>query len=168
MSNLRRRLSYANITATLALVFAMSGGALAATHYVITSTKQISPKVRKELKGNAGAKGATGATGAAGAPGAAGAAGAAGTALAYGTVTINGAGNPAFVNGSGFTGVTEPQANVYCITPFFTGVPIVAVPAGGGNRAVIVQVSPQQCPGAYEVEASASFAGGQGFTIVAP
>jgi hypothetical protein len=45
----RRHLSYANVTATLALVFAMTGGALAANHYLLTSTKQISPKVLKQL-----------------------------------------------------------------------------------------------------------------------
>jgi len=60
---MRRRLSYANITATLALVFAMSGGALAANHYLINSTKQISPKVLKKLKGNAGKAGPTGPAG---------------------------------------------------------------------------------------------------------
>ena len=49
-----RRLSYTNVTATLALFFAMSGGALAAKHYLLTSTKQISPKVMKALKGNVG------------------------------------------------------------------------------------------------------------------
>jgi len=63
---MRRRLSYANITATLALVFAMSGGALAANHYLINSTKQINPKVLKKLKGKRGATGATGTTGATG------------------------------------------------------------------------------------------------------
>jgi hypothetical protein len=68
----RRRLSYANVTATLALVFAMSGGALAANHYLINSTKQINPKVLKALKGNAGNTGASGPTGATGATGAAG------------------------------------------------------------------------------------------------
>ena len=52
-------MTYANVAATLALVFAMSGGALAASHYLITSTSQISPKVLKELK-KAGASGATG------------------------------------------------------------------------------------------------------------
>ena len=62
----RRHLNYANVVATLALVFAMSGGALAAKHYLINSTKQINPKVLKKLKGNAGK---TGATGPAGAPG---------------------------------------------------------------------------------------------------
>jgi hypothetical protein len=45
----RMRLSYANVVATLAFVLAMSGGALAATHYLITSTKQISPRVLKKL-----------------------------------------------------------------------------------------------------------------------
>ncbi len=45
----RRHLSYANVTATLALVFAMTGGAFAANHYLLTSTKQISPKVLKQL-----------------------------------------------------------------------------------------------------------------------
>jgi Collagen triple helix repeat (20 copies) len=69
---MRRHLSYANVAATLALVFAMSGGALAASHYLITSTSQISPKVLKKLKGKAGKTGGTGAAGATGAPGAAG------------------------------------------------------------------------------------------------
>jgi hypothetical protein len=61
-----RHFSYANIAATLALVFSMSGGALAATHYLINSTTQINPRVLKALRGHAGKKGATGATGAAG------------------------------------------------------------------------------------------------------
>jgi hypothetical protein len=75
---MRRHLSYANVTATLALVFAMSGGALAANHYLINSTKQISPKVLKTLKGNAGKTGPAGSPGSTGASGAQGPAGAAG------------------------------------------------------------------------------------------
>src|ERR1700688_5220930 len=71
----RKHLTYANITATLALVFAMSGGALAAHHYLISSTKQISPKVLKKLKGRTGKTGHTGKTGATGATGPAGPAG---------------------------------------------------------------------------------------------
>jgi hypothetical protein len=55
--------SYANVTATLALLFAMSGGALAANHYLISSTKQINPSVLKKLKGSTGATGLTGAAG---------------------------------------------------------------------------------------------------------
>jgi len=70
---MRRHLTYANVAATLALVFAMTGGALAANHYLINSTKQINPKVLKKLRG------ARGRTGAPGAPGAHGAAGAPGT-----------------------------------------------------------------------------------------
>ena len=60
---MRRRLSYANVVATLALVFAMSGGALAANHYLINSTKQISPKVLKKLTGKTGKTGVAGAAG---------------------------------------------------------------------------------------------------------
>src|SRR6202012_5752251 len=55
-----RRLTYANVTATLALVLAMSGGALAANHYLIHSTKQISPKVLKKLHGARGRTGPNG------------------------------------------------------------------------------------------------------------
>ncbi len=66
---LRNRLTYANVVATLALVFAMSGGAYAASRYLITSSKQISPKVIKALKGATGAGGAAGPTGPTGSAG---------------------------------------------------------------------------------------------------
>lgn len=72
-SALRDRMTYANVVATMALVFAMSGGALAASHYLITSTKQIKPSVVASLKGKAGAKGLQGPMGPAGPAGAAGA-----------------------------------------------------------------------------------------------
>jgi hypothetical protein len=65
-------LTYANVTATLALVFAMTGGAYAASKYIITSSKQISPKVLKQLTGKTGATGAAGAAGPAGPVGPAG------------------------------------------------------------------------------------------------
>jgi hypothetical protein len=74
----RRRLGYANVAATLALVFSMSGGALAASHYLISSTSQINPKVLKKLKGNTGHTGAPGGPGATGPQGAAGKDGAGG------------------------------------------------------------------------------------------
>ncbi|HEV3072734.1 MAG TPA: hypothetical protein VGY76_15050 [Solirubrobacteraceae bacterium] len=80
----RNRLTYANVTATLALVFAMSGGAYAANKFLITSTKQISPKVLKALKSAPGKNGAPGTAGAAGVQGPTGPAGAKGEAGAPG------------------------------------------------------------------------------------
>jgi hypothetical protein len=71
-------MTYANVLATLALLFAMAGGAAAASHYLITSSKQISPKVLKELK-TAGPRGTAGPAGAAGPAGPSGPAGANGT-----------------------------------------------------------------------------------------
>jgi hypothetical protein len=72
-------MSYANVAATLALVLTMSGGALAAGHYLISSTKQISPSVLGKLKGATGKTGAPGPGGPAGANGAPGAKGEPGT-----------------------------------------------------------------------------------------
>lgn len=69
---MRPRLTYANVTATVALVLSMSGGAIAAQHYLINSTRQISPKVLKELRGKTGSSGRAGAPGAPGTPGAPG------------------------------------------------------------------------------------------------
>ena len=66
---MRRHLTYANVAATLALVFAMTGGAFAAKHYLINSTKQINPKVLKKLKGAHGKTGATGPPGQTGSAG---------------------------------------------------------------------------------------------------
>jgi Collagen triple helix repeat (20 copies) len=96
LSNIRKRMQLTPTTAiaTLALVFAMSGGAYAAGRYVITSTKQISPKVLKSLKGANGASGAAGASGPAGPAGPtgpAGPAGAKGETGAPGTNGTNGA-----------------------------------------------------------------------------
>ena len=100
MRILRRRLNYANVTATLALVFAMSGGALAAKHYVINSTSQLSPKVLKALKGK------TGKTGPAGNPGAAGKEGPPGKEGAQGPPGKNGTGAPLFFKAPANTGPT--------------------------------------------------------------
>ncbi len=80
MNSLRKHFSYANIVATTALVFAMGGTAIAAKHYIISSTHQIKPSVLKELKGNKGPAGPPGPAGAAGAAGAPGSAGKEGTA----------------------------------------------------------------------------------------
>lgn len=66
------RLSYANVAATLALVFSMSGGALAARHYLLNSTAQVNPRVLRSLRGATGPSGAPGPAGTSGPVGAAG------------------------------------------------------------------------------------------------
>ncbi|HWY17232.1 MAG TPA: hypothetical protein VNY27_00830 [Solirubrobacteraceae bacterium] len=100
LTGIRRHLTYTNIIVTLALVFAMSGGAYAAGHYLITSTKQISPKVLKALKGANGKAGAAGLAGPAGAQGTQGAPGPQGAAGAKGE---NGANGSAGTNGESVT-----------------------------------------------------------------
>lgn len=103
-SAIRRRLHLtpSTVIASLALVFAMSGGAFAAGHFLITSTKQISPKVLKALKGANGANGAQGAAGATGSAGPAGPQGPAGQTGREGPPGKNGE------NGkNGTTGFTE-------------------------------------------------------------
>ncbi len=55
----RPRLTYANVLATLALVLSMSGGALAAKRFLITSRGQISPRVHNGPRGTRGPAGPT-------------------------------------------------------------------------------------------------------------
>jgi hypothetical protein len=107
-SRIRKRFTYANVAMTLALVFAMSGGAYAAKHYLITSTKQISPKVLKALKGANGKSGAAGLAGLAGAQGAQGPQGAAGAKGENGAPGAKGEnGAPGAKGENGTTGFTE-------------------------------------------------------------
>jgi hypothetical protein len=107
LSAIRRRLTYANVAVTLVLVFAMSGGAYAASRYVITSTKQIKPSVLKALQDKAGPAGAPGVKGETGAGGTAGAAGANGTNGANGqsvtSAEFSGSKGGCKVGGSEFT-----------------------------------------------------------------
>ena len=91
-SGVRSRMTYANVVATLAMVFAMSGGAYAASKFLITSTKQIKPSVLAALKGKTGANGAQGATGAPGPAGAQGPTGPKGDNGANGSNGVNGKG----------------------------------------------------------------------------
>jgi hypothetical protein len=61
-----RKPSVPMLLALVALFVALGGTAVAAKHYLITSTSQIKPSVLKALKGHAGPPGAAGASGAAG------------------------------------------------------------------------------------------------------
>jgi hypothetical protein len=61
----RRKANFATIASVLALVVAVSGGsAYAASHFRITSVKQIKPSVVKQLRGHKGPRGHKGAAGA--------------------------------------------------------------------------------------------------------
>lgn len=115
---IRKRLTVTNVALMLALVFAMTGGAYAAKKYVITSTKQISPSVLKQLQGKAGPVGAPGAQGPAGLVGPAGTNGTNGTSGTSGKegakgdnglAGATGATGPAGTRGS--TGPTGPEGS---------------------------------------------------------
>jgi hypothetical protein len=123
----RPRLTYANVAATLALVLAMSGGAVAATHYLITSSKQISPKVLKELK----KPGAQGATGPAGATGSAGAAGTNGT---------NGALGPEGKQGQ--QGVQGPEGKLAGNTPRWHATSEAGASAAAPVKTTLLEAAP--------------------------
>jgi hypothetical protein len=99
-SAIRKRVTPATVIATIALVFAMSGGAYAAGKYLITSTKQISPKVLKSLTGKTGPAGKAGTNGAPGANGAQGPAGATGPTGHAGASGETGAAGPAGAAGA--------------------------------------------------------------------
>jgi Collagen triple helix repeat (20 copies) len=106
LSAIRRRITPGTVIATLALVLAMSGGAYAAGHYLITSTKQIKPSVLKALKGKTGPVGPAGTAGPAGPAGTAGPSGA-GTPGAKGE---NGAPGTNGTNGTSVTSTESPSA----------------------------------------------------------
>ncbi len=109
---LTKRMTYANVVLTLALVFAMTGGAYAAKKYLITSTKQISPSVLKTLQGKPGKAGVAGPAGPQGPTGPAGAPGAKGETGAPGKDGAEGKQGPAGPAGSkGATGSQGPAGS---------------------------------------------------------
>jgi hypothetical protein len=102
MKNSSRRPSPALVIAILALIVALSGTAVAAKRYLVTSTKQISPAALKQLtklaakevkQGPAGAAGAAGTSGAAGTNGTSGERGPAGPGAVVYWAVVNGDGS---------------------------------------------------------------------------
>jgi hypothetical protein len=176
-SMIRKRFTYANVAVTLALVFAMSGGAYAAGHYLITSTKQISPKVLSALKGRSGANGETGPAGSAGPAGPTGSAGPAGVKGETGPVGPEGpagkgekgekgpAGSPWTAGGTLPEGATETgawstytkQAESLGVVAISFPIPLASAPAFEvATNYIPTKESPTtQCPGtAAEPKAS--------------
>lgn len=157
--SIRRRVTYANVASTIALVIAISGGTAYAASHLITG-KQIAKstitaaniKSHSLLASNfkngqipAGAKGPMGPQGAQGA------AGPAGSAIAYGDLGVNGNGNPAFNTtlSSGFTSASSPSAGIYCI-PYPTGVSTnlpLSISDNGNETDQWNQVANGQCGG---------------------
>jgi hypothetical protein len=103
-----------NIVAWIALFVALGGTGLAASHYIITSTKQIKPSVLRSLQGHAGASGPAGKNGVAGATGATGATGERGPA---GTTGSQGSGGE---EGSSGAPVRNVVARVRSMAPVMT------------------------------------------------
>src|SRR2546423_2528302 len=162
---LRGRLNYANVAATLALFFAMTGGALAARHYLINSTKQINPKVLKKLRGRTGRTGATGKEGPFGKEGPAGPLGKEGPAGKRGAAVKEGKeGEPGpFVttlpSGKTLTGVFQAtdglpaNAKGFAEAPISFGFPLAAPPT---VQVLQVKDPPtEQCPGSPESPSAA-------------
>ena len=173
---MRIRLSYANVAATLALVFSMTGGAMAANHYLVESTKQIKPSVLKKLKGNrvrpARRRRARRAQGRPGQRGPQGKEGAAGSAVAF--AHILGKTSPETpldtANSKNVSAVTEPQEGIYCLTvsvPFsnITGMSDL-FPSGGtvvsANTSIVpLEVEAKVCPAGSNVIAETTSGGKQ-------
>jgi hypothetical protein len=128
---IRRRLTYANVIATLALFLALNVGAYAAVTLPRNSVgpaqlknkavtpKKVSPAAVKLFKGEKGSKGAKGLPGAAGAQGPRGPQG---TALAFAAVTGPGTTIPAQSKNIVDANVTHPASGVYCFALPFTPV----------------------------------------------
>jgi hypothetical protein len=155
-----RKPSAALVVASAALVMSTIGTSIAATHYVITSPKQIKPgsiglsalskKARTSLRGERGKRGPAGPTGAAGATGATGAAGTPATKLwaqvaADGTINASSPGVTARIGVSpGTYAVNFGQDITHCATIATQGaIPSYAAPgslSGGLAGAALVRV----------------------------
>jgi len=100
----------------VALFFSLGGVAIAAHHYLITSTSQIKPAVLSQLRGKQGPPGEQGQAGAQGQPGAPGAAGPPGESTTSLWADVSSSGQ--LLNGRGVASVSGPGTG----TPYSFGV----------------------------------------------
>ena len=126
---IRRRLTYANVIATVALFLALNVGAYAALKLPPNSVgpaqlknkavtpKKVSPAAIKLFTGKKGEKGSQGAQGL---PGPAGAQGPGGTAVAFAAVTAAGTTIASRAKSVDDANITHPASGVYCFAPPFT------------------------------------------------
>jgi Collagen triple helix repeat (20 copies) len=116
------RPSATSIIASLALFFALGGTAIAAHHYLITSTIQIKPSVLKALRGNVGATGPAGLAGAQGPAGAVGEKGSPGNQGPQGPPSVSGASVAARIRSVAPIATTSTEET----TPIFASDPLTS------------------------------------------
>jgi hypothetical protein len=148
-----RRPSPAMVVACLTLFVASTGTSIAASHYLITSTKQIKPSVLKQLKGARGPRGATGATGSQGAQGLKGDTGLQGSKGDTGTTGPQGLKGD--TGASGATGETGPQgpSGVVTTVTFVGSIDEIPGDSGlvfAGPTATVTTTADQRLTGAAE------------------
>ena len=146
------------LVAVASLVLVVGGTAWAAHRYVITSSKQISPRVLAQLHGatgapgakgdagaggpqgpvgNAGPAGSQGPSGPTGPSGATGDTGPAGSAVAYAYVQANGtiAGTPSNITQ---LEITHPSTGFYCFNSLPFAVHVIAVTIGAQSGSTLI------------------------------
>jgi hypothetical protein len=169
--------------ALLALFFALGGTSLAARHYLLTDSSQISPKLLRKLEGRKGREGPRGLPGAEGPTGSAGAAGAAGPpgefsgALASGR-TLRGVFGASSSGGIGyssisFDGYTLPAGVAInfieveaAVPPACAGGTVELPQALPGNLCIFVAFDKSLAAGAFDPATESPTTSGRGGVIV--